>query len=331
MKVTTHEIQWHQKLPIFSVDFEPPQPSQTSSSSSSLSPTLPPGQGLSTVVDHGSCRFATAGGDQVVRVWRLSDGPAAKIEFLAELCNRFEPGVVNCVRWSPSGGALNVWSEVQSGDQSAMEVDDVEQKEHWRILKTFRGSASDMYDLAWSFDGRYIAVGCLDHSCLVWAVEENQCIQKITEHSYFVQGLAFDPLGHYLASQSGDRSLNVYKQTAVGKRVAFSLLARHLNATVPKCSKSEPDGAAKESEDPKPDANLVGTDNACDGPPQPNELASVRLFHDETLPSFFRRLAFSPDGSILAAPAGLIEGDGEGEQSTLRYAVHIFNRGDIGR
>lgn len=30
------------------------------------------------------------------------------------------------------------------------------------------------------------------------------------------------------------------------------------------------------------------------------------MFHDETLPSFFRRLAWSPDGSFLLVPAGIL-------------------------
>lgn len=30
------------------------------------------------------------------------------------------------------------------------------------------------------------------------------------------------------------------------------------------------------------------------------------LFHDETLPSFFRRLKWSPDGSFLLVPAGML-------------------------
>lgn len=33
--------------------------------------------------------------------------------------------------------------------------------------------------------------------------------------------------------------------------------------------------------------------------------AKNHLFHDETLPSFFRRLAWSPDGSFLLVPAGM--------------------------
>ena len=31
-------------------------------------------------------------------------------------------------------------------------------------------------------------------------------------------------------------------------------------------------------------------------------LKSTRMFHDETISSFFRRLTFSPDGNILVAP-----------------------------
>lgn len=33
--------------------------------------------------------------------------------------------------------------------------------------------------------------------------------------------------------------------------------------------------------------------------------ARMHLFHDERLPSFFRRLAWSPDGSFLLVPAGI--------------------------
>lgn len=32
---------------------------------------------------------------------------------------------------------------------------------------------------------------------------------------------------------------------------------------------------------------------------------SFRLYHDENLVSFFRRLSFSPDGALLITPAGL--------------------------
>jgi glucose/arabinose dehydrogenase len=34
---------------------------------------------------------------------------------------------------------------------------------------------------------------------------------------------------------------------------------------------------------------------------------TVRMFFDETFPSFFRRLSFSPDGALLAVPAGVYQ------------------------
>lgn len=66
-----------------------------------------------------------------------------------------------------------------------------------------------------------------------------------------------------------------------------------------------------------------------------------RLYHDETLVSFFRRLSFSPDGSLLVAPSGVIKGtDGvnlEKERSTnkdagkdtkvdVQHAVYLYAR-----
>jgi chromatin assembly factor 1 subunit B len=45
-----------------------------------------------------------------------------------------------------------------------------------------------------------------------------------------------------------------------------------------------------------------------------------RLYHDDNLGSFFRRLSFSPDGAILATPAGL-----NGDENT----VYLFARGQL--
>lgn len=35
----------------------------------------------------------------------------------------------------------------------------------------------------------------------------------------------------------------------------------------------------------------------------------VKYFYDDTFKSFFRRLQFSPDGSLLIVPSGHMEGD----------------------
>lgn len=55
---------------------------------------------------------------------------------------------------------------------------------------------------------------------------------------------------------------------------------------------------------------------------------SVRFFHDDTFQSFYRRLAFSPDGEILAVPSGVF--DVEGETSTTN-CTHLFSTGDLSK
>ena len=47
---------------------------------------------------------------------------------------------------------------------------------------------------------------------------------------------------------------------------------------------------------------------------------SVRIFHDDTMKSFFRRLAFSPDGQILVVPAGCFD-NGQTSEGYSEYNI----------
>src|SRR5579863_8734454 len=37
-----------------------------------------------------------------------------------------------------------------------------------------------------------------------------KCVSEIAEHNHYVQGVAWDPLNEYIATQSSDRSMHVY-------------------------------------------------------------------------------------------------------------------------
>jgi len=54
----------------------------------------------------------------------------------------------------------------------------------------------------------------------------------------------------------------------------------------------------------------------------------VRLFHDDTLKSFFRRLCFSPDGQLLIVPSGIIENPNSDKNSNAAFIFtrHMLNR-----
>ena len=58
------------------------------------------------------------------------------------------------------------------------------------------------------------------------------------------------------------------------------------------------------------------------------EERTVRMFFDDTFQSFYRRLAFSPDGEILAVPSGVLDIDGEAKTENCTY---LFSRLDLSK
>jgi hypothetical protein len=65
---------------------------------------------------------------------------------------------------------------------------------------------------------------------------------------------------------------------------------------------------------------------AATAPPQ--KATKQSLFHDDTVSSFFRRLAWSPDGSFVAVPTGLYKQTAAAEPLNTLYIYnrHTFNR-----
>lgn len=208
-----------------------------------------------------------------------------------------------------------------------------------------------------------------------------KCVCILREHNHFVQGVAWDPLGEYIATQSSDRSVCVYKVDTSNKKVSTKLLGKVSRLPIPKGAHAEDplqeDDTGERSAVPEPGTELserpssptpamsikgkevlrsgvmpvpsapapsadvsmaINLDEADAGttsgvedaggdedvamassanpsgdaaatPAAPTKHGrgpnkSYRMFHDDTLKSFFRRLAFSNDGSMLFAPAG---------------------------
>jgi chromatin assembly factor 1 subunit B len=69
----------------------------------------------------------------------------------------------------------------------------------------FRGSTSEMYDIAWSPDELFIISANMDNSARIYSIQDQRCIHVLTDHSHFVQGVAWDPKSMFLATQSSDR------------------------------------------------------------------------------------------------------------------------------
>jgi len=72
--------------------------------------------------------------------------------------------------------------------------------------------------------------------------------------------------------------------------------------------------------------------NKCDkcvplGKKGDGEEIKIRLFHDDTLKSFFRRISFSPDGQILVTSSGIMETiDEENKNKSTTNVSYVFAR-----
>ncbi|KAI4159025.1 MAG: hypothetical protein LQ342_006926 [Letrouitia transgressa] len=377
MKASPLLISWHNdNTPIYSAHFEP----------------------------HGSkSRFATAGGDNNVRLWRLErDGEERAVAYLTTLIKHTQ--AVNVVRFAPKGemlasagddGNTLLWvpSETQSHTQTFGE-EGLEDKETWRIKHMCRSSGSEIYDLAWSPDAVFFITGSMDNVARIYNAQTGQMVRQIAEHNHYVQGVAWDPLNEYVATQSSDRSVHIYNlKTKDGqftlnqhnKIAKMDLPGRRISASSP--APPEPGLRTQEGTDStslapaSPAPSMPGTPASLALPMNPPVISHSRrssfgsspsirrsaspapsmplpavrpmensptpfltgtagvknasIYANETYTSFFRRLTFAPDGSLLFTPAGQYKtspptSSGKNTDDVIN-TVYIYTRAGLNR
>ncbi|GAX74420.1 hypothetical protein CEUSTIGMA_g1869.t1 [Chlamydomonas eustigma] len=424
MRVKTLQIVWHEKEPVCSVDFSK--------------------DGI----------LATGGADKTIKVLKDPEGSPA-VRFLAN--HRGLSHAVNIIRFSPCGdilasggdrGEVVLWKQPDLSGSGAVGVacirgnldgagdedeGDDKQQARWKISGTLRGHRDDVLDLCWSPDASCLVTGSIEKMCLMWEVEARKAQLRLENHAHYVQGVAWDPLGHYVVSQSNDRTCKIYSPkfqpaAAAGKRGATAAAAsasspsfgscaatikdyvlqatlsrrtahNHSNALPPPAAGAEGSGFRnKQQQQQKQTPNnaalgtppVVGvsctagnTANAAsqgveqadlgsvaqqvssqtqsqgqqDSELKPKQLDMTRqgsgtaaalaaatstitpkqmmttkpqafkhsLFQDEGMASFYRRLAWSPEGTYLAVPAGMYKTDAS---APALNGTYVFKRGD---
>lgn len=384
MKATPLIINWHQEnAPIYSADFQP-----------------------------SGKRLATAGGDNNLRLWRIDpDGEDRKVEYLCTLAKHSQ--AVNVCRFAPKGdilasagddGNVLIWIPDPKAAKPAFGEDGTEDKENWRVKHMCRSSGAEIYDLAWSPDGIYFITGSMDNVARIYNAQTGQLIRQIAEHQHYVQGVAWDPLNEYVATQSSDRSVHIYtlktkdgnytldnrdeqprqigsnlKMDLPGRRISsnspappdmgfrsqFNEANNAIGSPGPSCpgtptslalpmnppstishSRRSSFGAAspamsmRRSVSPAPSLPLPAV-MPMEASPRPYAVGlgvkNANIYANDTLKSFFRRLTFTPDGSLLFTPAGQYQSQMKGseEHSKTLYevvnTVYIYTRGGINK
>jgi len=276
---------------------------------------------------------------------------------------------VNCVKFSPDGLHLAVgcdgtnlqlfsvpWHKRGGGNGRHFWSTLTQENSgelNYRVVNTGEG----VTDVSWSSDGQRLFVASIDHSvCLVQRVgqEDWTVVYRSSEHLHYVQGVAYDPLGVYLASMSNDRSVRIYPRKANAKTLKKVLKPikqqQQLEQKVEQSNSSSNETAvlaeplqatSKNNSAPTP---IISPEQAVQdwltstkfevsktrvikyAPKTQPDVPRHCWFADEnTLESFFRRLAWTFDGNYLICPAALHCPDSTQHQQQ-QHAVLVFAR-----
>nr|UUJ75367.1 WD40 transcription factor [Juglans regia] len=245
--------------------------------------------------------LATGGADYDIKLWLINSGAAQTKGPAASYQNSlsYHSSAVNVLRFSPSGEQLA--SGADGGELVIWKLHPTDTGQTWKVFKTLSFHRKDVLDLQWSANGAFLISGSVDNSCIVWDMSKGSVHQILDSHSHYVQGVAWDPLAKYVASLSSDRTCRIYINKPQAKTKGMEKINYVCQNVITKAEQ-----------------------------PSVDDSKSVKnhLFHDETLPSFFRRLAWSPDGSFLLVPAGSYKISPASETVNTAY---IFSRKDLSR
>lgn len=219
--------------------------------------------------------LATGGADFDIKIWQIDSGQVeGKIPTASyQMSLSYHSSAVNVLRFSPSGQLLA--SGADGGELILWKSHATDASQTWKVQKTLSFHRKDVLDLQWSKDGAFLVTGSVDNSCIIWDADKGSVHQILDGHLHYVQGVAWDPLSKYVTSLSSDRTCRIYvnKPQRTKDTGRMNYVCQHVISKV---------------------EQQTADDAKC---------LKNHLFHDETLPSFFRRLAWSPDGSFLLVPA----------------------------
>ncbi|PWA02225.1 hypothetical protein BB558_001653, partial [Smittium angustum] len=404
MRVKTVQINWHERLPIFSIDFDKNHFYSEKTSTTDSEPTQKEeNKSTNKKLDFSSVeawRFATGGADGSVRIWKILNKPSENnsqiIEFRANLSRHTAP--VNVVRFSPvdsklatagDDGTIIIWREFETQFLPQVNLNDtlfgddlsLQGPELWKPISILRGSLADVYDIAWSPCGKYIISGSIDNTARIWDSSTAKCIQILTDHTHYVQGVAWDPLGNFVATLSCDRTMQIYKVNKSGNKgdPVMKNICQKNKLQVPYLKKTPTNSDSSETINVNDNQNNINStqtlqaetelqgnkndetkndiidENSSDvdiedikdeliynnseqvvqntEPKKSKEqqytvsTKEYKIFNDDNMNSFFRRLNFLPNGNLLFAPSGIYKHNITEKNSTqneLDWNLEVF-------
>lgn len=287
MRAKALEIAWHDKVsPIFSVDI--------------------------------SChrRLLSAGGDKVIRVWQLNDNPiltitppsnqatkaketntstsatpSQSVEWLADLnAHTTTPNVARFSRdgyriaTGADGGEIVIWHLSSTPVDTTPRLGEDSSslpRERWLREKTLRAHVQDVLHLAWSADGTKLVSASVDNAVMIWDLRDENTSNK--------PPVSLRQHNNFVQGVAIDPYARLVASLGNDRALRVFTISNAGNW-----------------------CQVAAASSAGDN----------RLFApDGRFLSCFRRLDWSPDGSVLACPSGV-----HLPTPDRRFAVHLFAR-----
>lgn len=155
--------------------------------------------------------FATGGEDGLIKIWNmkhalLDEKDSATTSLVAEI-NVHEKGV-SSVRFNKTGKLL-----ASGGTDGIVSVAILLTSETWKTIRKFHQQKLDVSEVAWGTQdrARLLASCSLDGTIVIWDIQRGQAQHTINSGHVLLKGLAWDPLGQYLATQAEGDGVFIYR------------------------------------------------------------------------------------------------------------------------